>query len=70
MTGEGKPGKKDSNKEKSIKADTCPYAFPEWNFKGKKYTNMKAVEATAEQLEADGACDLILDSLHAIRSDE
>jgi len=43
--------------KKTIKADTCPYAFPEWNFKGKKYTNMKAVEATAEQLEADGACE-------------
>jgi hypothetical protein len=47
--------KKDETK--SIKADTCPYKFPEWNFKGKKYKNMKAVEATAEQLEADGSCE-------------
>ena len=42
------------DKTKSIKADTCPYAFKEWHFKGKTYTNMKAVEATAEQLGADG----------------
>jgi len=45
------------DKTKSIKADTCPYKFAEWNFKGKKYKNMKAKEASADQLEADGSCE-------------
>lgn len=47
--------KKQQNK--AIKATTCPYEWPEWNFKGKKYPNMKAKEASKEELDADGACD-------------
>merc|ERR1712071_272013 len=43
--------------DKAIKKEICPYKYKEWNFKGTKYPNMAAREATKEELEADGACD-------------
>ena len=42
--------------DKAIKKEICPYKYKEWNFKGTKYPNMAAREATKEELEADGAC--------------